>query len=953
MKIKKLIICLVLLLSAQLIFSQYYYYGKNKVRQTRFKWEYIETEHFKVYYYTSNTNLIKQIAKSAENDYARISKFVNTEIKKKIPIIFYNTHIDFEQTNLYPGFLPPAAQAFAEPVGHRVVLNGDMSRDELLGTLTHELGHIFEFGLLYQDISRSQMAFRTPPLWVMEGFADFITQGWDNFNLLTVRDAVLNDQIPLLTKTGQLRSAYGTNRAAYDFGHLIIDFIHEKFGERGIRKLFLYYRKASVLKTKRDISKLFYPSTKIFNFEFKKYARKRFEKFFTKENPEEYSFMIGPEFPFVYSFSHQVSPSGELLAVLTANRKVGDLDIILISLKDGKTIKNITPGFTAKYDNINLKFNPSNGISFSWDNEGEQLAFFVRQELDYYLILMNVLDGKITKKIEIENIQDPTSPDFSPDNQTIYFTGIDDSKSYIYSINLNTTQIEKLTEGILFIKSLNISPDGEKIVFSAKKEDFYKLYLGTVEKPEIAIQLTTGDYNDITPVFSNDSRTIYYSSDELDSYNICSLDLEKKVMVRYTDVKTGNFFPFEIPGDKNHLIMSTYYKNNFLLFKKDISDYLEKKQVDFEELEKIEQSVTEKTDINIIKQDKYKPFSKLFLTALPPVTIGYSTDGSFLGSTSLHMTDLMGDQNFILYVASYYGYTSAHLYYFNLTRRLQYYTHLYYYREPYYYPYYDYTLEQPYTQSYLTLRKIYGAELALFYPFSRSYRAEFGLSLYKQEENSELILGYDLPYGQFFSGYATPVELSLVGETTRFSYYGANMGHTFKVSFKKYIKMGSSFMDAYAINADLRKYFRISTNTLLALRLNGFSSGGENSILYWIGGNNTIRASVWRRIVGNTGFYFNAEFRFPLINYARTVIGNLGPIRGVLFFDVGGAWFNDDPEYRFFEEGKFKLQNGTSSFGAGLQVFLLGIPIHFEWIYKWDFTEKEYFGFHFWIGLDF
>jgi Tol biopolymer transport system component len=953
MKLKKIIIGLMVLVAANLIFSQYYYYGKNKVRQTSFKWKFMETEHFTIYYYTSKRNLIKKIARSAEDDYNRMSKFTDTNVKKKIPIIFYNTHIDFEQTNLYPGFLPPAAQAFAEPVAHRVVIHGDMEMEQLQGVLTHELGHIFEYAILYQDISRSNLSFKSPPLWVMEGFADFITENWDNFNLLTVRDAVLNDNIPRLSMSGELVSAYGTNRAAYDFGHVVMDFIYDKFGERGIRNLFEYYRKAPVLQAKRDISKLFYPSAKIFNFEFVKYARKRFEKFFTKENPEEYSFMVGPEFPYVYSLSHQVSPSGELLSVLTGNRKGGDLDIIIISLKDGKTIKNITPGFTDKYDNINLKFNPADGISFSWDNKGDTIAFFARKELDYYLIQIGILDGKIQRKIKVENIQDPSTPDFSPDDQTIYFTGFQDSMSYIFSIDLNTWNIKKLTEGKLFINALNISRDGKKIVFSALKDGFYKLFLGTVEKPEMAIQLTFGKYNDITPAFSGDGRTIYYSSDELDSYNICSIDLEKKIWRRYTDVKTGNFFPTEIPGEPNKVIMSTYYKNNFLLFKKDISKNLEERKIEFQEAEELPSTVVREPDTEIVKEGKYRPFKKLFLTSLPPITVGYSTDGSFLGSTYLHLTDLMADQNFILGVASYYGYTTAHLYYLNLSNRLQYYSHLFYYREPYYYPYYDYTLEPNYFQSYFTLRKLYGIDFALWYPFNRSYRAEFGVSFHKQEENSELITGYDLPFGQFFSGYITPLTVSLVGETTRFAYYGPNMGHTFRISASKYFKLGSSFMDAYSLSADFRKYFRIDNNTLLAIRLEGFTSGGDNPNLFWTGGNNTIRASYWRSVVGNTGFYLNAEFRFPLINFARTLIGNIGPIRGVFFFDLGGAWFNGDSEYQFFEEGKFKLMNGISSYGAGLQVFLFGVPLHFEWVYKWDFTEKEFYGFNFWIGFDF
>ena len=313
----------------------------------------------------------------------------------------------------------------------------------------------------------------------------------------------------------------------------------------------------------------------------------------------------------------------------------------------------------------------------------------------------------------------------------------------------------------------------------------------------------------------------------------------------------------------------------------------------------------------------------------------------------------MKDHNFILYLASYYGYTSSHLYYLNQTHRLQYFAHLYYFREPYYFPTYDYALDQPYSQSYLTLRKIYGGDFSLWYPFSRSYRAEFGLSIYKQEENLDLVLGYNLPYGQFFSGYATAAELSLVGETTGFTYYGPNRGHTFKLSVKKYFKLGEQFLDAYVADVDLRKYLRLNTHTLLAFRFRGFTSDGESPLLWWAGGNNSVRSVPWRSLVGNNGFYLNAEFRFPLISSARTIIGNVGPIRGVLFFDVGGAWFNNDPEYQFLEEGKFRLKHGISSYGFGIQALLLGIPMHFEWVYRWDFSEKEYYGFNFWIGLDF
>ena len=67
--------------------------------------------------------------------------------------------------------------------------------------------------------------FNQPPLWVMEGFAEFMTGYWDSFSLLTVIDDVLNDRMPEIQDDGELRSARGNNRLAYDFGHLMYEFL--------------------------------------------------------------------------------------------------------------------------------------------------------------------------------------------------------------------------------------------------------------------------------------------------------------------------------------------------------------------------------------------------------------------------------------------------------------------------------------------------------------------------------------------------------------------------------------------------------------------------------------------------------------------------------------------------------------------------------------------------------
>lgn len=945
---KKTTIALLLLFCAAALSAQYsYFYGKNKIVRQAFPWKYVDTKNFRIYHYIDDLELIGRVAREAEKAYEILSTLLNVAIEEKTPIIFYNKQTDIEQTNLYPGIIAPGSfEGFNEPVGHRLVIYGNRSSDDLGRLIIHELSHSFEFAILYKNRSSGMFDFNRVPLWVMEGFAEFMTNYWDSFGLMTVIDSVLNDRIPEIQEDGDIRAPNGNNRTPYDFGHLMFEFFYEKFGKKGIRDLLLSQRHPVLIGKRRSFLEQFNFVPKTFNYEFKKYARNRFKAFIGRENPEDYSFIIGPDFPFAYSFSHQVSPGGELLAVVTVNYRTYKIDIILVSLKDGKVIKNVTPGYKSTYDGIEFKFVPADGRSFSWDRRGENIAFFVRKELDSYLIMLNAVDNRVLKEFNIGAIQKPSSPVFHPSQDRLLFTGIEGIQSFLYSLDLASGQIRKLTDGRTYVKAVDISGDGEKVVYSAGVGNFDKLYLAAGENPDLAMKLTSGEYNDIAPAFSLDGKTVYYSSDELGAFNICSLDLENKILYRHSDARTGNFFPVEIPKEKGNLVISSYHKGSFLLFKKDASTYLAKRPVEFSPIQTaVAPVLAEAAGPFTLSVKKYKPFEKLIINGLPPVSIGVATDGGFYGASYLSVTDMLGDHNFMFYLASYYGYRSYHLAYLNQRRRLQLYAHLFSESDAYYYPYVS--------NLYLSLRSRIGAEFALIYPFTRSTRAELTLSAFHQAENSdELFLQQDLPYGQFVNGFALPVEAALVSETTRFSNYGPNMGHTFKLSVGKYFKLFANSIDAFSLEGDVRKYLRIDNNTLLAFRLSGFYSGGKNAMLFWSGGNNTLRAAEFRSLVGNKGFFLNAEFRFALVHAALTPIGVLGPVRGVLFFDFGGFWFNDQ-EYRIFEPGSLKLRDSLASYGYGIQFFFFGYPFHFEWVYKTDFKEKKYNGVNFWIGFDF
>ena len=116
----------------------------------------------------------------------------------------------------------------------------------------------------------------------------------------------------------------------------------------------------------------------------------------------------------VYAFSP--SPSGELVAALTANRSDGEADVVLLSARDGSVIRNLTSGYTDEWDNITAADDFVAGRMLSFDPRGERVAFFARSGKRRSLIVLSVLNGRIERKLTPE-LDQAQSPCLMPDGQ--------------------------------------------------------------------------------------------------------------------------------------------------------------------------------------------------------------------------------------------------------------------------------------------------------------------------------------------------------------------------------------------------------------------------------------------------------------------------------------------------------------------------------------------------------
>lgn len=983
--IKYLFFLLFLILWAPLSFAQSYqipYYGKNKVLFEKFDWKSYKTDHFNIYYYVKNPKILKNIADMAESAYQKISQSVKHALSAPVPIIYYKTFTDFEQTNIFPA--SEGILGVSEPTLYRVIIYGDMPLEEIQDLVEHELSHIFEFDLLFGSPGGGATAIRYPAGWIMEGWAEYNTDNWSDWSLLIVRDAVLNDRIPELSQSGALFSRYPLPRPpTYDFGHAMFDFIESDYGKTGIREFWhsLKSSRSPIIGRRNPVQKTFKMKYKEFNHKFKKYLRTRFQKFLSRENPENYSIALGPEFPmnpYYFSLSHAVSPSGEIVAVLTVNVMDSDFDILLISTKDGSVIKNLTKGYTLKYEYIRYDIEPSKGKDLAWSTDGDRIAFFARSGHKYPLLIIDPITGKIKKKINIPFDQ-PSSPCFSPEGEDLFFTAFHEGIHDIFKVNLSTEKFLNLTEDDLFEKAPAISPDGHKVAYTIRLDGDDKLFLSPLNNLKKKTQLTFGKGNTITPHFSSDSKDLYFSGDMREAHNIYSLHLETGELKRYTDVRTGNFFPIPDPKDQKTIIFGSFNKGAIQLFRSEFEGEVEK-TITFTETTPDETFETFEPILSLdINEEKIKPhkgMGKLYLMGRPPIDTFLSSDGSIYGGSSISFSDLLGDYIFSLQAFQVRNFRSYDATYVNQKRRLQFMLRAYHYTLFYYNPVQQY---DPVYSSFLNYndalatRKITGINLSAFYAFNLYYRASASLSYnnYGEEYYDPNVTVNRGPSQQFLNGNVVSASFSITGETTRFkSPYGPISGNTFSFSFSQALPISDSFIQNTTLEADYRQYLPLGSSTLLAFRFNAFVSRGKNPYIYYYGGNNQVRSMDYYSIVGNEMWFSNLEFRLPLVSAASTLIGQIGPIRGTVFFDITRAKTRGFPAKMMTFLGinpvtflpDFQISDAIGSYGYGFEFFFLGFPIHLEFakMLMWEnmsqpfkFIKGDKFRTVFWIGYDF
>ena len=223
--------CILFFITAEVTLAQFFFFGRNKVQYEEFDWQILRTEHFDIYYYDEMGRIAEIGAYYAEEVYDELKVELNHVVARRVPLIFYNTSIDFQQTNTTPGLIPDGVGGFFEFLKGRVVLPSNGSLHDFRHVIRHELVHVFMTNKIYRVLKDHRIPTNNmPPLWFVEGLAEFLSTKADAQAEMLMRDAVINNYFVGLQDMFRIFGSF----LMYKEGQNFLEYASEKYGKEKV-----------------------------------------------------------------------------------------------------------------------------------------------------------------------------------------------------------------------------------------------------------------------------------------------------------------------------------------------------------------------------------------------------------------------------------------------------------------------------------------------------------------------------------------------------------------------------------------------------------------------------------------------------------------------------------------------------------------------------------------------
>ncbi|MDE0085691.1 MAG: BamA/TamA family outer membrane protein [Candidatus Poribacteria bacterium] len=931
-------------------------FGKNKITAKRFDWHIHRTEHFDIHYYPSEAKLVPIMAAIAEDAYEKHSEDFEHELEGRTPLILYKSHKDFQETNVILQELHEGIGGFAELFKHRIVIPFTGSLEAFREVIFHELIHIFQYDIIYQKPHASIYSgefLYSPPIWFMEGMADYFAEDNDAIGEMVLRDASMNNNIVPLTELqnfNRLSSPY----VGYKMGQLAVGYLVQTYGREKIAEIMQGLRQSKRKNLDLVFKNVLGVSLKEFNTGYQQMVRKRYWPLIEdRELPDIVAKKLTEESKFSHNIKPVWSPSGDIIAYITGNE--GFLEIVLMSAKTGQKLDRITKRyFREKYEEIRTD---SSGFdqSLAWAPDGDHIVFIGKHHDNNYLLEVNILTHKLTHYVKLD-FDNATSPNYDSAGKRIVFSALKEGQTDLYIIELETETISQLTRDPFNDTHPSWHPTKNTIVYASEREGKNRLVLVDIDQQTKQI-LTEQSSNAISPVWMPDGESVLFCADRTGVFDAYKLHLAHMQVTRLTNFMTGCFNPSFSPDEKRFLF-SAYQNGKYDVCVMESANILDQKietpPLETQPIPFTLDSDTSEPNYRIAKR-KYSTRSSFRFDAIFP-QFTYGADGLFRSQVQMSASDMLGNHRVEVSVINQSGgylLPDFIAQYGFLTHRADVGAVI--------YNYHQYHLLGSIRNQRGILQRVTGLGGYLSYPFDRYNRLDLQYSMYTTPFSYNFQTSE--PFNYYERGLLSLGSIAFVSDNTMWREWAPYRGTRYRFEVERsFPAIGSQLALTNAV-FDFRNYFGLGRRSTIATRLLLGGSFGNDKSLFYLGGIDTLRGYNYEDFVGSRIGLFSVELRIPFIDalyFGWPIRWAIGGIGGVLFADFGGTWADwqydsDNPFQALRRDGsRIRLEDIKGSVGVGLRLKLGLFSIDFAAARHTDLASiKPGFKYQFGLGQAF
>ncbi|MBX2901835.1 MAG: PD40 domain-containing protein [Cyclobacteriaceae bacterium] len=212
-------------------------FGRNRVQYKQFRWNYLSSENFDVYYYDDRKRVAQEALEYLEKEFDRITDLIGFYPYQKTKVFLYNSVADLQQSNMglnRQQFSSGGEADFVKPyveVAHPGTL--EEFKQELIYKFSDLMLNEMMFGGSLKDMFQNAVLLNLPD-WFVDGASLYVAHGWDDemddFVRQLMRDKKANKALRMAGPEAAL------------VGQSIWNFIVEKYGKSAINNILNYTR---------------------------------------------------------------------------------------------------------------------------------------------------------------------------------------------------------------------------------------------------------------------------------------------------------------------------------------------------------------------------------------------------------------------------------------------------------------------------------------------------------------------------------------------------------------------------------------------------------------------------------------------------------------------------------------------------------------------------------------